>query len=346
MPRTCRIAIAGYGLVGRRHAAAMAEGAAVALAGVIEPDAAARAEAAELGVRCFEDLTGFLGTGAADGLILATPNTRHADGALAAIDRGLPVLIEKPIATDTAEARAIVAAADAAGVPVLVGHHRRHNPLIAAAKEAIDAGEIGAIRAVQATSWFYKPDSYFDAADWRKRPGAGPLAVNLIHDIDLLRHLCGEIASVQAVARRSRRGYDNEDIAGALLEFDSGAVGTITVSDSIVAPWSWELTAGEYPVYPVTGQSFCQIGGSHGALSLPDLRLWSYGSGDRDWWAPITPKTLAYTPADPLVAQIGHFAEVIAGRSPPLVPAGEGLMSLAAIEAIARSARTGASVTL
>ena len=66
------------------------------------------------------------------------------------------------------------------------------------AHELISDGELGELRTVQATCWFYKPDDYFEAAPWRTRVGAGPISVNLVHNIDSLRHLCGEIVHVQA----------------------------------------------------------------------------------------------------------------------------------------------------
>jgi len=64
----------------------------------------------------------------------------------------------------------------------------------------------------------------------------------------------GDVVQVQANATQSLRGFENEDVAAAVLKFKSGAVATITVSDAIVAPWSWELTAGENPAYPQTSQ--------------------------------------------------------------------------------------------
>ena len=77
--------------------------------------------------------------------------------------------------------------------------------------------------------------------------GAGPVLVNLIHDIDLLRFLCGPITSVRALMSNAVRRNPVEETAGILLGFASGAIGTVTVSDAVPAPWSWELTAGENP---------------------------------------------------------------------------------------------------
>ena len=87
--------------------------------------------------------------------------------------------------------------------------------MVKTAKSAIESGAIGDVRAVQATCWFYKPDYYFDVAPWRTKKGAGPISVNLVHDVDLLRHFCGEVKSVRAISVPSKRGLtDAAEIAG------------------------------------------------------------------------------------------------------------------------------------
>ncbi|MGI9490331.1 MAG: Gfo/Idh/MocA family protein [Geminicoccaceae bacterium] len=111
--------------------------------------------------------------------------------------------------------------------------------------------------------------------------------VNLVHDVDLIRYLCGEVTDVQAQATPSARGYENEQVAAAVLRFENGAIGTITVADSVVSPWSWELISGEYPVYPRTAESCYLLGGSRGSISVPDLKLWTH-RGERSWWKPIS----------------------------------------------------------
>lgn len=281
-----------------------------------------------------------------DGVVLATPTTLHVEQGLTCIQYGCPVLVEKPIAVESSTALELVLKAESANVPLMVGHHRRHNPLIKSAKEAITSGKIGDVRAVHANCWFYKPDDYFDAAPWRKKHGAGPISVNLVHDVDLLRHLAGEVLTVQAQSAMSQRGYDNEDVAGALLTFENGAIGTISVSDSIVAPWSWEMTSQEHPIYPSTTESSYMIGGSQGSLSVPDLRLWNYQGQQRDWWTPISTTALKKGASDPLVNQLSHFVQVARREAEPVVSGREGLRTLQVIEAIQNSCRTGETVRI
>lgn len=345
MKKTLRLAIAGFGLVGKRHAEAIARQRDVELAAVVDPAPKASEFAHEQGHRLFADLETMFAEERPDGVILATPTPMHVAQGLQAIAYGCPVLVEKPIAVTAAEAACLVEAADRAGVPLLVGHHRRHNPLIRKAREIIEAGAIGRARAVHGHCWFYKPDPYFEDAPWRKKKGAGPISVNLVHDVDLIRYLCGEVISVQAQKEPSRRGFENEDLAVALLRFDSGVLGTITVSDSIAAPWSWELTSREYPIYPPTSQSCYMIGGSKGSLSIPDLTLWAHGETP-DWWSPISATSVPRDSSDPLVNQIAHFANVIRGVEPPLVSGWEGMRTLQVIEAIQTSAATNRTIEL
>ena len=150
---------------------------------------------------------------------------------------------------------------------------------------------------------------------------------------------------MQAISVSSKRGFENEDLATAILTFEQGSIATISVSDSIVAPWSWELTARENPAYPATNQSCYLIGGSKGGLSLPDLRAWHHET-KQDWWTPISAKSLTCSFEDPLEMQMKHFARVVAGRESPLVSGLEGLRSLEVVEAISTSAETGAAVDI
>ena len=339
--KPARIAVAGAGLIGRRHVEVLQSSPKTRLASIIDPAPEARALAAQRGVAWFGSLSQALSNDVPEGVILATPNQHHSEGALACIAAGVPVLVEKPIATDVDQARRLVTAGERAGVAVLIGHHRRHNPLVAAALARIKAADLGRIVAVHGMFWVAKPDAYFDVG-WRSEPGGGPVYLNLIHDIDLMRCLVGEITSVRAIESNSVRGKAVEDTAALLITFDNGALGTFSVSDAIVSPWSWELTARENPAYPATGESCLWIGGTRGALTLPDAVLWSDGQRC-DWWQAISRSSspMSHQGSDPLLAQVENFAEVIRGLSHPVVSGREGLRTLAVIEAVKRAAASG-----
>ena len=266
----------------------------------------------------------------------------HVENGLEVVAAGVPAIVEKPIADDAASATRLVEAAEAAGVPLLVGHHRRYNPMIRKAREVIQSGRLGRVLTLHGSFWLMKPDDYFDVP-WRREPGAGPVFLNLIHDVDLFRYLCGEVISVQALESNAVRGNAVEETAVILLRFASGALGTVNVSDSVVAPWSWELTTGENSAYPQQGESCYQIGGTHGSLTVPQLELW-WNPGKRSWWESLARERVPYAPEDPLKAQIRHFCAVIHGEEAPLVSGREGLSTLKVIEAVKQSARIGSAV--
>jgi predicted dehydrogenase len=340
MTRLVRLAVLGAGLIGKRHIDHVAAEPMADLAAVVDPSPAGIQAAHEHGTTWFASFADLMASDRPDGVIIATPNQLHVANGLESIAAGVPALVEKPIAGDVASATRLVEAAEAAGVPLLVGHHRRHNPLIQVAKQTIDSGRLGQVVAVHGMCWFFKPDDYFDVA-WRREKGAGPVFLNLIHDVDNLRYLCGDIVSVQALESNAVRGHPVEETTVMVLRFAGGVLATVTVSDTIVAPWSWELTAGENPAYHQTQESCYQIGGTHASLTIPHLELWR-NPGTRSWWEPLARERLAYAPQDPLRLQIQHFCKVIRGQEKPLVSGRDGLETLRVIEAVKRSAASGA----
>ena len=216
--------------------------------------------------------------------------------------------------------------------------------MIAAARKQIEDGLLGTLVAAHGMFWLMKPDDYFETG-WRRQPGGGPIFLNLIHDIDLLRHLVGEIVSVQALVSSAVRGHAVEETAALVFRFENGVLGSFSLSDTIVAPWSWELTASENPAYPPTGQSCYFIGGTHGSMELPNMKVWT-NPGARSWWEPISATRYPVGHQDPLTRQIAQFARVIRGEEQPLVPAREGLKTLQVIDAVQRSALSGQTVTV
>jgi predicted dehydrogenase len=343
-PRSASISMMGAGLIGKRHIDHILAEPAAALHSIIDPTPAAKDLAAKAEVPWFPDFPSMLASGKPDGIIVATPNQLHVAHGLAAVEAGIPALIEKPLADEAAGGEKLVAAAKQKGVPLLTGHHRRHNPMVRRAKEIVTSGKLGRIVSVHGFFWLMKPDDYFDV-QWRRERGAGPVMMNLIHDIDLLRHLCGEIIEVQAFQSNTVRQFAVDETTVVILRFANGALGTMNISDTIVAPWNWEQTTGENPAYPHTDQTCLHIGGTHGSLSVPRLELWS-NEARRSWWEPFMVERSIAADADPLRLQIQQFVRVIRSEEEPLVSGEEGLKTLKVIDAVQLSARTGASVKL
>ncbi|GAA1211716.1 Gfo/Idh/MocA family oxidoreductase [Prauserella alba] len=338
-----RIAVVGAGLIGRRHIALVRADPGSELVSVVDPHPAARDGHEVPGYAGVADM---LAAVRPDAVIVASPNRHHAEHVMQCVDARVPVLVEKPIADAPADAASMVEAAEAAGVPLLVGHHRRHSPIVAAATEALRDGLLGRLVAVRGSALFRKPDGYFEDAPWRKAAGGGPILINLIHEIDNLRALCGEITEVQAVASNAVRGFAVEDTAAVTLRFDTGALGVFLLSDTAAAPHSWEQTSAEDPAYPHHADEDCYVlAGTDGSLGIPTMRLRVY-TGERSWWEPFRTSVVDRSGADPLAEQLAHFRAVARDEAAPLVDGREGLRTLRATHAVAEAARTGTTVSI
>ena len=125
-----KLAVLGAGLIDKRHANHVASEAGAALSAIVDPSDIGRKLAERLGTRWFRSFAEMMATDRPEGVIIATPNQLHVTNGLEAIDAGMPAIIEKPIADDLAGGARLVQAAEKASVPILVGHHRRYNPMI------------------------------------------------------------------------------------------------------------------------------------------------------------------------------------------------------------------------
>lgn len=338
------VLVMGCGAIGRMHIERIVRHPDVTLAGIADPADASRALAAELGAPWSADPLELLDRGHARAVIVATPNHTHTDLGVACIERGLPVLVEKPVADTVADAARLCEAAEAAGVPLMVGHQRRHNPILRQARALIAQGALGQPVSATAMATWLKPGSYFEAA-WRRTLGGGPVLINMIHDIDLLRFLLGEVVSVQAQTSNRVRGFEVEDTATAMLRFENGALATLVVSDAAVAPWNWDLAAGEADHYAQQDVDSIFLTGTEGSLTVPRLQLFRY-QGARGWHEPLSQARTPLHRLDPYAEQLRHLRAVAEGREKPVCSGRDGLRTLQTTLAVHEAARTGAAVTL
>lgn len=349
---TLQIAVAGAGAIGRRHIELIQANPRTRLCAVVDPMPASRDYAASLGVLHFSSLDELFASAdknRPDGVILATPNHLHVPGALACMQHGVPAIIEKPVAESLAAGQQLAAALAASPVPMLVGHHRRHSSTLQLARQAIQSGSLGRVVSVMGSAQFYKPDSYFASGPWRREPGGGPILINLIHEMDNLRYLCGEVESVHAIASNAVRQFAVEDTVAMTLSFASGALGTFTLSDTAVSPRSWEQTSGENPDYPHYPSEDCYfIAGTSASIAVPTLRTWSYADDGREpgWFTPFAEQTLPLQAVNPLAAQLDHFCDLITGQAEPIITVADALQSLLTVEAVRQSIATGQTVAL
>ena len=280
-----------------------------------------------------------------DAVIVATPNILHESHTIKFLKSKIPVLLEKPISDNINSAKKIIKASKIFKTPLLIGYHRRHNSIVNVVKKIIKSGKLGSIVSANILFWLYKHKKYYNE-NWRISKGGGPLGINLVHDLDMICYLLGPISYVHAFKSNKIRKYKVEDTASINLIFKSGALCTINISDTVVSPWSYELTAGENPAYPITNQSSYFIGGTMGSIKFPNINIWYY-KNDRSWWNVIKSKKIKVKKSnETLLNQINHFSKVVQNKINPKVTGYDGLMSLKIIDAINKSAYLGRKVKI
>jgi predicted dehydrogenase len=207
--------------MGRNHLRVISSHPDTILAAVADPTAEVlEAAVAQTRARGFADPLVMIATAELDGVVVAAPTNNHSALALAAIERGLPVLVEKPLAATVDDAIAIVAAARQRGVRVQVGHVERYNPAVLEMGRLIRAGWLSTIYAITS-----------------RRAGPFPARIRDVgvtidlgtHDVDMLSWIAGE-RPVRVYAETSQRIHaTHEDLAFGLMHFPSGATGFLDV---------------------------------------------------------------------------------------------------------------------
>src|SRR3954466_16216844 len=342
-----RLAVAGAGLIGRRHVEEVDASPVATLAAIVDPGPVGPELAQKYGVPLHTSITELFAAGKPDGVILATPNQLHVDGGLECVAAGVPGIVGKPIGDTVEGATRLVEAGEQASVPVLTGHHRNYSPIMAKAREIIRSERLGPIVAVVGTALFYKPDDYFDEnGGWRRQAGGGPILLNLTPEVNNLLSLVGDIERVQATTSSSTRGFPVEDTSAMIFRFANGALGTFLLSDTAGSARSWEQTSQENPRHPTYGdEDAYHIAGTEGSLSVPTMRLKIF-EGKRSWWEPFETSTESLERSDPLANQVKHFAAVIRGEAEPICSGRDGLKTLQVVDAVVEAARTGRPVNL
>ena len=210
-----RAAVVGVGHLGRHHARILSSVDGAALAAVVDVNEPRAREIAGAcgGARPLTDFRGLAGQ--VDLVSIATPTETHAGIAAFFLERGVPVLVEKPLARSVAEADAIIAAAAKSGAALAVGHTERFNPAVAAARPAVQNPQFVEVHRLGTfPERSLDIDVVFDL---------------MIHDLDLVLSMVqSEVVSIDAVGVPVLT--DRFDIANARLHFASGCVANITAS--------------------------------------------------------------------------------------------------------------------
>ncbi|MEQ1105040.1 Gfo/Idh/MocA family protein [Acinetobacter ursingii] len=342
-----KIAIIGAGVMGKKHAQTIQKHPEIELVAICDPFSEALAQ--EYQVPNFQNLDTLLKEVQPDGVIIANPNHFHVSTAIQCMQAGVPSLLEKPLALNTEEALYLIEQQQHYQVPILVGHHRRHNKIIQQAYELIQTGTLGQINTFNALWSVYKPDSYFDI-EWHRKTGAGVLAINLVHDLDLMRYLNGEIESVQAMMSYRNRQLEVEDTISILVRFKNGSLGSLMASDAAVSPWGWDQNSEENKNSFATSpdQNCYFISGTQGALSVPNLEYWNYPSETAKSWAiPLIKNKLeANKDEDVYISQLSHFVDVIDGTAQPISSPEDAIKNIQLLECIEKAAKEQRTIHL
>jgi UDP-N-acetylglucosamine 3-dehydrogenase len=323
----------GFGAV---HARVLDEIEGVRLAAVCDPNEERLATVARgRDLKPYVDYKAMLAAERLDAVVVAVPATLHAPVALAAIEAGCALLVEKPLAPSLAEGAAIVEGAAAANLPLMAGHIERFNPAVRALVELVRNGEIG--RVLQLTARRMGPIIV-------RAQDVNVVHDSALHDIDVMRHiLCAEIETVFASAQVGLLP-PLEDSVLAVLRFAAPAGGPAPVA-SLDVNWRAPRRIRDLAVLGESGllvldyaaQTLDLYRGG-GAWTRPAASPgWSPASGGEGVPIPITP-------AEPLKEELAAFVAALRDGEPMPVTGEDALAALAAADAITESARRGMPV--
>jgi len=348
--RLLHAGILGGGNISDTHARAAGAVAGVHVAAVYGQNVDRAAGLAERSnAVAYADLDRFLDHRPMDFVAIGSPSGLHAEQAMAAISRGLHVIVEKPLDISTSRVDELIAAADRSGVKVGVFFQDRLKPGVLRMKEIVETGRLGTPVLASGRIKWHRPDDYFAGSRWRGTwalDGGGALMNQGIHTIDLLSWMFGPVARVSAFAATRVHPIEVEDTLTATLEFESGALGVV------------EASTCAYPGYPRRVELTGRIGTvilEGDSLVAVDLRG-GYQLPTPNSQLPTTPIPNAQLPTSSQSASVGDalphqrmiedFVDAIETNRSPACDAREGRRSVEIVEAIYRSAREGRAVDL
>ncbi len=286
-----------------------------------------RDSAKQFEVDFIEDQAGFLATGL-DAVIITSENVKHRTMVENAANAGLWILCEKPIATTIDDAKAMIAACDAAAVGLGTAFPCRYIPSMMDVKKRIDAGELGDIYACSCTNNGQFPGGWFaDPA----LAGGGATMDHTVHVADALRWLLGqEFTSVYCEnGNLLREGIETDDVGSLHLEMSGGTM------VSHVASWNRPAS------FPTWGDVTMEIIGEKGVLAVDafnqKLDVYSDEAVKAEW---------AYWGDDCNLGLVADFVDAVANKRPPTVSALDGLRALEVTTAAYESARLHQSVSI
>ncbi len=318
---TLRFGLVGAGGIAQSYVDVFAGVDDARIVGVADPDAdAASAMGAALDARTAPSFAALAEAVELDAVIVCTPPVSHPSIALAAIDAGLGVLCEKPLAIEIDSAQRMIAAANAAGTPFTMATKFRFVDDVLAARTLIAEGVIGEVIQLE--------NSFASRVDMRDRwnsnravSGGGVLIDNGTHSVDIARSFLGPVEAVLTLERPRTQPLDVEDSVQLLLRAASGATATIDLS------WSDDNTTDTYlQVYGTEGA--LRVGWRESAVRSNAAGEWvRFGSG--------------YDKIRCMQSQVQNFCGALHGTEPLAITAADAIASVQVIVAAYRSLELG-----
>jgi UDP-N-acetyl-2-amino-2-deoxyglucuronate dehydrogenase len=340
-------AIVGCGMIAKFHARAIAGMRGSNLVACYSRTSSnAEQFASEFGGTPYSDLKRLLRDPKVDIVTICTPSGSHLEPGLEAAKAGKHILVEKPLEVSTARCDKLIQACDRANIRLGTIFPSRYHASALLLKHAIDTDRFGSIAMASAYVKWFRTQAYYDSGQWRgtwKLDGGGALMNQAIHSVDLLLWLMGPVKSISAfTSLRAHERIEVEDTATAILEFESGVLGTIEASTA---------------AYPGTLKRI-EIAGSAGSASLQEeaITQWSFAKSlksDAKVLSSMIGNGTGGGAADP--TSIGHhahqslFSDFLASikkKVPCSIDGIQGRMSVDLINAAYRSSRLGRRITL
>lgn len=270
---------------------------------------------------------------------ICVPSGLHMKLADIVISHKKHLVVEKPMTLTTNEAQEMINLADQANVKLAVVHPNRFRPAVQQAKKMMDQGAFGKLSHANATVRWNRNQAYYDQAPWRgtREFDGGVLMNQAIHDLDLMLWLMGPVASVQAMVATRLRSIESEDIAGAIVRFESGALGIIEAATTI---------------YPSNLEESLSIFGSTGSMKIAGktanlIDTWDFKGVEKEEEVKIKKEIEANPFGKP-----GHqwivedMVEAIQEDRQPVVTGEDGLRPVQLINAIIKSSELGKEVAI
>lgn len=356
-----RLGIIGLGAEGGMYATFLSDGRVpnmeIGAICDIDPTKAARAE--ELGVPFYADYIEMIESGEVDAVVTTVPHYLHPEMGIAALERGMHTLLEKPVGVYTKQAREVIEFAETK--PELtfgVFFNQRTNPLYKDLKELLASGELGALRH---TSWiitnWWRPQGYYDQSAWRATwggEGGGVLVNQAPHQLDLWQWICGVPKSVFAkCAYGFRRDIAVEDEVNALVDFGDGATGTfITCTNDMIGTDRLEILCDQGKIVvedsktvTITRLSKPEQEISRGMTMADVGKLFTGQLDTSSMFSTETKDYGSFWGAQHCDVMQNFAAQVLEGAE-PLAPGGDGIHGVRLANAIHLSSWTGQEVSI